>query len=315
DSVTATEVDAAVRATDVGVYLDAELRPLSRASLRGGVRADGLSFASREHGASSGAARTAQGQHVGVKGTAEVILLPGLRATASYGQGFRSRQARSLGDGEQTPFTRVESQEVGVRFSDGSRLSGALAGYRTTLSEDLVFDETTSRNEGVPGTLRLGLVGDLVAEPVEWFTSTVGFTYTHATFRESSGPYEEGGLVPFVPQIVARTELGVNLPVREVGTRALVVRAGLGSTALFRRPIPFGEFGSDVMLVDLLAAARLAELELALEVWNLFDRAWNDGEFVYASNFRRGDHASALPVRHVTVGAPRQLMLSLSLRL
>jgi hypothetical protein len=91
------------------------------------------------------------------------------------------------------------------------------------------------------------------------------------------------------------------------------VRAGLGATFLYRRPIPYGELGSNVALVDALLAARAGEFELTLEAYNLADRAYNDGEFVYASNFERGSVASNLPVRHVTVGPPRTLFLSFAI--
>jgi hypothetical protein len=315
DTVTKTEVDARVRATDIGAYLDAELHPVRRVALRGGVRADGLSFSATDGGESGGHARSAHGIRVGAKGTLEVAIFPRLHATASAGQGFRSPQARSLGDGEQTPFAEVDSQELGLRYRDGRRLSASIAAYRTALSEDLVFDEASGRNQRTPPTLRLGAVADLVAEPVDWFTSALGFTYTHASFRESDGVYEEGALVPFVPVVVGRADLTVKAPLYRLGARELIGRAGAGATYLYRRPIPYGELGSDVMLVDLVLGARLREFELTLETWNLFDRDWNDGEFVYASNFRRGAIASELPVRHVTAGAPRSALVSLTLHL
>lgn len=323
DAVTRTEVDATVRATNVGAYLDAELHPIRRVALRGGLRGDALSFTAMDraaggsapNGAVVGATRSAQGTHVGAKGTLDVAVLPGLVATANYGEGFRSPQARSLGDGERTPFTQVSSQEIGLRFRNGARLSAALAGFRTTLSDDLVFDEVTAQNRAVPGTLRLGVVGDVLAQPNDWFTSALGFTVTRATFREAGGPYRAGDRVPFAPEVVVRADLSAQRALGRFAERELVGRLGAGAQYLYRRPLPFGELGSDVMLLDVVASARLRELELTLEVMNLLDREWNDGEFVYASNFRRGATASEIPVRHVTAGAPRSLLLSLTLHL
>jgi iron complex outermembrane recepter protein len=312
-SVTETEVDAEVRAADIGAYLDAELHPVRRVAVRGGVRADGLSFGVTDGGPQGGSARTSQGTHVGGKATVDVGLFPGMSAVVSYGEGFRSPQARSLANGEKTPFTEVVSQELGLRYSEGKRVRASLAGYRTTLSDDLVFDEATARNEPVPATLRLGIVADLVAEPEPWFTSAFGFTYTRATFSESGGRYQEGELVPFVPQVVARGDLTARPELGQLLHRKLTGRIGAGATYLYRRPIPFGELGTDVMLLDAVAGARLAEVELTFEVWNLLDAEWNDGEFVYASNFQRGAAGSQIPVRHITAGAPRSLMLSLAL--
>jgi hypothetical protein len=315
DSVTRTDLDADVRAAGVGAYLDAEVHPLRRVQLRGGVRVDGLSLQVRDEGEDAAGTRSSHGTRVGTKGTLEVGLVRGASAVISYGEGFRSPQARSLGDGERTPFTIVRSQELGLRFKDETRVRATASVYRTTLSDDLVFDEATSRNLESPGTLRMGAVIDVVAEPVEWFTSALGFTYTRATFRESGGRYREGELVPFVPEVVVRSDVAGRWRVGRLGRRDLTARAGFGASYVYRRPLPYGEFGSNVALFDAQVAAGAGEFELALETWNLTDSEFYDGEFVYASNFERGAIASHLPVRHVTAGPPRTLLLSFSINI
>jgi len=315
DGVTRTDLDADVRAAGIGAYLDLELRPIRRVRLRGGLRADELSFSSVDRGENAGSARTSQGMHLGKKGTLEVGLVEGVSAVASYGEGFRSPQARSLGNGETTPFTEVVSAELGVRMNDGERVRFATSVYRTALDQDLVFDEAASRNLPAPGSARLGFVADFVAEPAAWFTSAVGLTLTRATFSESGGRFREGELVPFVPQLVVRTDASVNGGLGRFGERELTGRAGVATTFVHRRPLPYGEMGSDVMVVDARAGARLGEFELVGEVFNLLDREYHDGEFVYASSFERGAVASQLPARHVTAGAPRSFFVSLAVYL
>lgn len=311
-SVVATPVLADIRASGVGGYFDASVHPIERVALRGGMRADGLSFSTRNHEAVGGETRSSQGVHLGNKLTLDVALLPGLSTQVSYGEGFRSPQARSLANGQTTPFTQVSAVEAGVRYQDGKRLRAALAAFRTSLSEDVVFDETTARNEAVPSTLRIGGVADLVAEPVAWFTSALGATYTQATFQQDGGPRAvKGALVPFVPQIVVRTDVAVRGELAHVGSRLLLGKVGVGTSTLYRRPLPFGEFGDDVLLVDAQASVRLREVELKLESFNVLGAQWNDGEFVYASNFERAAAPSLLPARHVTAGAPRTVMMSL----
>jgi iron complex outermembrane receptor protein len=315
DRVTKTELDAEVRAADIGGYLDLELRPLRRLRIRGGVRADGLAFAVLDQGAGAGGARSAQGVHVGGKATVEWLLLRGLSAVGSYGEGFRSPQARSLQDGERTPFTSVRSQELGLRLRDDRGLTVSAAVYRTTLSDDLVFDESTASNQAAPATLRLGGALDLVAEPAAWFHSVLGLTYTRATFSEAGGPHAVGDLLPFVPQLIVRAELGLTPTLTHVGEKALLGRFGVAGTFLYRRPIPYGELGSNLMRVDAQAGARFGEFELLVEAFNLLDQQAYDGEFVYASNFERGAIASEVPARHVTASAPRSLLLSFALHI
>ena len=254
----------------------------------------------------------------GAKGAVDVGLLPGLNALASYGQGFRSPQARSLGQGERTPFTDVESAEVGVRYRDRRHMAVSLAGFRTELTDDIVFNEATARNEAVPGTLRWGIALDMEARPAKWYTSTLGFTYTRATFQESQGNFEEGALVPFVPQVVMRSDQAARGRLFKLFGRTFEGQVGLGMSYLYRRPIPFGELGSNVFLTDVKTQLRLTlpdkrAAELGLDVLNVFDVDWNDGEFVYASNFDQSATGSRLPVRHITAGPPRLVYLSLTL--
>jgi hypothetical protein len=49
-------------------------------------------------------------------------------------------------------------------------------------------------------------------------------------------------------------------------------------------------------------------------VFNLFDSAWRDGEFVYASRFDAGAPPSLLPARHFTAGRPFTAVATLTLR-
>jgi iron complex outermembrane receptor protein len=305
-------VQAKVRASDVAGYVDLALHPIRRVTLRGGVRADGLAYLTEDRGGkSAGQTRSALGVQLSKRGTVDVTLIPGLNAVASYGEGFRSPQARSLGDGETTPFTRVVSYEAGLRLREATRFQASLAAYHTRLSDDLVFDQATARNELVPSTSRTGVTVSVVAQPNRWLVSSTSLTYTRAVFTGSDDLYAEGALLPYVPQVVARSELALTPTVGKLFERDVQTHLGWGFTYLARRPLPYAEMGHDVFLTDARASVRIGPVETGLEVFNLFDANWYDGEFVYASAFSGA--ASLVPVRHVTVGAPRSLFWSLSI--
>jgi outer membrane cobalamin receptor len=311
DAVTREEVRARVRAADVGAYWDATLEPLPQLSLRGGLRFDGLAYGAEDRaGKAAGQARGSQGAHVGAKGTVEYRPWAWLSALASYGDGFRSPQARSLGEGEKTPFTTVRSYEVGLRVKDGFGTTGSVALFRTTLDEDLAFDAGTARIERVPGTRRTGVAAELTALPAPWFVSSVSFTYTRAEFRESGQGYASGDLLPFVPAYVLRSDSSASRALGQVGGHTVEGRLGWSLTYLGRRPLPFSQRGHDVMLVDASAGLAFSRLELVLEAFNVLDAAWYDGEFSYASRFDARS-VSLVDQRHVSVGAPRSLLLSL----
>jgi hypothetical protein len=305
-------VDAEVHATNAAGYVDASLNPWNRLALRAGLRADALAYSSQDRGgASAGQARSALGAQLSKRGTLDLALLPGLNALISYGEGFRSPQARSLGDGETTPFTRVVSYEAGVRFRDGSRFQSAVAVYQSLLSDDLLFDQSTARNERVPGTRRRGVSANLSARPLDWFVSSTSLTFTQAVFRSGSARYQAGDPLPYVPEFVARSDLGLSPSLGRWLGEELKSHLGAALTYQARRPLPYGEFGRDALLFDISAELRLGPVETGVEIFNLLNAAWYDGEFVYASRF--GAEASLLPVRHVTVGPPRMFLWSMTL--
>jgi TonB dependent receptor-like, beta-barrel len=313
--VTFDEVDATIRATDAGGYLDLAVHPLSRVTLRGGVRLDGLAYAVQDNGPQAlGARRAAQGTHIGKKATLEVRVAPGLAAVASYGEGFRSPQARSLQQGQNAPFTTVQGFEAGLRYTEPAFQASAAA-FRTLLSDDLAFDQATARNERTPPTRRTGVSAGITATPRSWFTSSTSVTYTRAEFTNTDGGYLAGDLLPYAPQIVARSDISATAFLGTVMHRALAGRFGSGLSFLGERPLPYGQFGHDVFLIDAKASLRLKELGLCADVYNVLDTQWYDGEYVYAANFTRSQTPSLVPERLVSVGAPRTTLFTLAIYL
>ena len=318
DAGARTLVDAAVRGTNVAAYADAAVHPLKRLAVHGGVRLDGLSYSATDRVDAAGAfaaapARSAQGAHLGKKATVDYGILPRTHLVASYGDGFRSPQARGLSDGERTFLTEVSSWELGVRYTDGARLAGSLAGFYTDLSEDLVFDPATARNERVPGTARRGVAAEATARADDHLLLSSSATYTHATFTGDGATYGRGDLLPYVPELVVRTDAVAKWPLGRILGRELEGRLGTGLEGLVGRPLPFGDTGRNVFLVDASAGLRLREIELGLDVFNLLDASWYDGQFVHASNFSRSATPPRVPFRHVTVGPPRTFFFSLTL--
>ena len=177
----------------------------------------------------------------------------------------------------------------------------------------MVFDQATARNELVPGTARTGVSANLVTEPTDWFVSSASFTYTRAAFVESDAKHAEGDLLPYVPQIVVRSDLALTPRLGRALGHDIQSHFGLAFTYLGRRPLPYAEMGHDLFLTDASASLRMGPVETGIEAFNLLDANWYDGEFVYASAFSGA--ASLLPIRHVTVGPPRSLFWSFSVHL
>jgi outer membrane receptor protein involved in Fe transport len=112
-----------------------------------------------------------------------------------------------------------------------------------------------------------------------------------------------------------RTDAKIEKTLGSLWSRDLVGRIGVGLDGVIRRPLPYGEFGQNVLLTDATVGVRLKEVELSLDATNLLGQAYYDGQFVFASNFSRSASPSRIPERHVTAGPPRAFYASLTLHL
>ncbi|MBP9113821.1 MAG: TonB-dependent receptor, partial [Polyangiaceae bacterium] len=141
DRVSSSILDAKVHVTNVSGYVDMELHPVSPLRIHGGVRLDTYFFSATDRATTDRAAsRYAQGVRVGPKLSAELQISKGALLSASFGEGFRSPQARSVYDGQTVEFTRVTNVEVGSRVhtdpkTKGAQLDGSIAFFGSLLSQ------------------------------------------------------------------------------------------------------------------------------------------------------------------------------------
>ena len=132
---------------------------------------------------------------------------------------------------------------------------------------------------------------------------------TDATLRQAG---DHGARVERAEVLVEGTTILVRIGAD--GSYSLPGIPSGGVRLLARRPLPYGDTGRDVMLADVGAGARWHALQLDVDVYNALDASWLDGEFVYASAARSAA-PSLVPQRHVTVGSPRTLWVTGTLRL
>lgn len=328
-------VDATVRASDIGAYVDGDWRITRYVHVRGGMRADLLhydindrlgnfipNFQQQTH--IVGYRRTAMGIAYGPRATVEVKPLTWLSVLASYGEGYRSPQARQLEEGENAPFAKVRSFEGGFKLhpGDDERFIFTSAAYGTFLSTDLVFDPQEGRLERIGPTRRLGFVSHVIARPWRWAVASASVTYVHATLREppaatATNPtpaYRQGQLVPYVPPVVVRADLGVHGDLFKIFGAPVNGRMGSGTSFLSARPLPYGQTSPPIVLVDLSAFARWRMLELGIEIFNLLNKQYAATPYSFVSDWGNRDVPSMVPARHFAAGAPRTFMGTLAVQ-
>jgi len=328
-------VDATIRSLRAGAFVDALFVLTRYARLRGGVRADLVSFdiddrlgnfipSYRAETHFLGYRRTAAGIAWGPRATLEVDPLRSLRLFAAYGQGYRSPQARQLEEGEEAPFAKVHSYEAGARFRhEPSRITATLVAYETRLSYDLAFDAAEGRLERIGPTTRRGLVAHVEANPVRGFDASLSATFVRATLdspppptpENPTPPYVEGQSLPFVPPVVVRADVSYRRPIANLWGKPLVGRAGYGATFLSPRPLPYSMEAQPVFVVDASVGLRRDFVEIGLDATNLFNVRYADTEYVFVSDWRTSEIPSYLPARHLSAGAPLTLLGNLTLHL
>lgn len=327
-------VDASIQATDIGFYADGLFAFSKYVRLRAGLRADVLVFdiddrlgnfipQIREVTRFEGFRRTATGIAFGPRATLEANPWRWLDLVASYGEGYRSPQARQLQEGEPAPFAKVRSYEVGARLHESPKWSLATALYETRLSLDLAFDATEGRLEFIGPSRRRGVVAYFQVNPNASFSSSLSGTFVDATLESPppptpenpTPPYTDGQRLPFVPPVVLRADVRYERELVPLRRSPLVLRVGYGTTFLSPRPLPYAQVAAPVFLVDASASLRWKFVEIGADVTNLFNAKYADTEYSFVSNWAPSTIPSALPARHLAAGAPFTILGSVTLYL
>ncbi len=255
----------------------------------------------------AGTSRSALGPHFGLKVGVERELSEAFRLFLSYGDGFRSPQARQLGDGERAPFVDVRGAEVGVRY-ESKTLSASLAAFGSSVANDFFFDHSVGTTRFLGPTLRGGGQAAVTTRPIEGLLISANVTGATAQL------IEQKALLPYFAPLVGRLDASWVRPLMLNGV-IVTPRLGLGATLLGPRPLPLDEFSRTVFLLDARAGVRVGPFEFTVDVQNLLDSRWRDGEFVFASRWDAGGATSLLPSRQFTAGNPRTLFVSLEVHL
>lgn len=271
-----------------------------------GLRTDALAARTEPQLSKSGSERrNALGARAGIEASIARKLGRHAQLILQYGDGFRSPHAASLADGERTPFVSVRGGELGLRW-DTRALSWSLAGFTSWVGNDIFFDHTTSTSIPVGKTIRAGATASASATPGAGLRFLASGTVAHAVALET------GTLLPgFIPY-VGRLDATWNRALELNGLK-LFVETGASVNAIGPRPMRFGDVASGHVLADLRLTVGWKRIAVRIDVSNLLDTRWTDGEFTYPSRFHDDPNASSLPTRHFTAGAARTATLSLVL--
>ena len=230
----------------------------------------------------------------------------------AYGRGLRAPEARAVvaqasSEGESVDqyrggeprITTSDAVELGARWEPHEVVSAGASAFGTWIGNELVFDHVSGINLERSRTRRLGGELDVRVRPAPWVELRTDLTLVHARFVES------GASVPGAPPVLWTTS---GYLFHRAG-----VRAGARLVVLGPRPLPQGARASGYALLDLSAGYRVGRLQLDLQVDNVLNRRWKEGEYNYASWFNRDDPRSAIPALHFAAGPPLTVRLGATL--
>ena len=195
-------------------------------------------------------------------------------------------------------MTFADSLELGTRWQPHSAFGARLSVFGTFIERESVFDHVSGLNLELNSTRRLGTELDLQWAPLDWLKVVGDLTYVDARFGTSGNP------VPLAPWLVGG--------LRAIATHDSGLHAGLRFLGLAPRPLPHGARGAPLTMLDATAGYRWRWLSVDLELENVLNQRIREGEYHYASDWRRGGPTSALPVLHYVAGPPFNGRLSLS---
>ena len=271
------DIDPGVRATWWGLHLDRRL----------------------EDGEALDETRDATASVVAPRGT--LHLFPGgpVEIDAAFGRGQRPPEIRGIEDGR-APAPTADTAEIGAIGRAGPvELRGV--GFHSRVANEILFDPQAARFVATGETLRRGVYGRAVLRPVEAVRLEGELTLVDASYAQGGAP------VPYAPPLLG--VVGAYLDGAVVGPTVLV--AGFRTWHLGSRPLPQGFASTPATVSDATVRATWRHLTLDLDIDNVFGAHWRDGEFFFPSWWDRSQPPSALPMRHISAGAPRALHLAL----
>lgn len=320
---------------NVGLYGDANLRPLSWLTLRGGIRGDFFSndvlnrcavtdgvrgatvdsecYTVDRNGHRSADQRASTSSFL-LQPRASLMIGPfdGFTFNGSYGQGARSIDPIYVTQDDKTPFARISAYEGGVQYVrdlGAVQASARSVFYQTHVDRDLIFSETEGRNTLSTGTTRTGWLG-AARVTGSFFEQAANLTLVKAKFDDT------GLLVPYAPDLVLRsdTALFATLPWM-MARRPIKAQLGTGMTFVGRRPLPYGDRSQTMFTLDAAASLQWWNYQVALQSTNLLDSRYRIAEYNYVSNFSNASYPPLVSARHFVAGPPRAVFLTLSITL
>lgn len=234
----------------------------------------------------------------------------------NYGHGFHSNDARGTtihvdpADGVTPvqavkPLVRTKGYELGLRSDFGQNFRSTVAMWQLDSASELLFVGDAGTTEASRPSRRYGVEWTNLYVLSDWLAVDADLAWSHARFRDHDplvGDYIPGAVTTTANIGLTLDHLGPwfgAVRLRYFGPRPLIednsVRSGASALTNLRIGYKFSR-----------------QTQLALDIYNLFDRKVNDIEYWYDSQL--ATEGAAVNDRHIHPTEPRSLRLTISHR-
>jgi TonB family protein len=315
--------DGHIDETEIGAFIEEELRPAPWLRFVLGARGDRVDAAVNNQSQTAldqVSGTTGQGQF-SPKATAVVSPLDRWDLFVNYGRGFHTNDARTLLPVQidtAGPTTTVKAlgqaptliatatgYEVGTTVRPAPGLSMSAVAFLIDLTSELTIDGDTASTSPAGSTRRYG--GELT-----WRYTFDERLYADMSFTSAVGRFTDAADVSagtvYLPDAPIRTfsaSVGGRQPVGPVTLLGSVTVRSMSDRFADQGPTPLVETGWTVVNAEL--GARWKNFELVADLFNVGDVQWREGQFEVASRLP-GEPARPPPGISFTPGLPRTLM-------
>ncbi len=331
-----TEIALDSKLADIGLYADVAIRLQQWLVLRGGLRADLFAYDVQDNCAVKDVSRPDEDDPPGDASclseqrfgkhrepnqhstTATIKPLPrasvgvgpfgGFTLSLAYGQGVRSIDPSYITQDVETPFSAIDSGEIGLSFAktfEHATLTAQSVFFGTHVDRDQIFSETEGRATLAEGTTRMGWSGSLRSTG-DFFDVSASVSLVRSRFDDT------GLLVPYVPDIVVRHDGALFHDLFSLADSPVKGRIGLGASFIGERALPYGQRSDVIFTLDAAAGMKWRFLDLEIAGTNLLNLEYRQSEFNYVSDFDPTNPATLVAARHFAAGQPIGVFGSLS---
>jgi outer membrane receptor protein involved in Fe transport len=301
--------DGSIAENELGVYaeLDSHLLPWLRVVLAAREDRVDAALSNESSTAVSQVSGTRSAEQFSPKASVIVDPLRWLTLFANFGQGFHTNDVRStlVGSVDGVPPTliaRATGYEVGASVRPLPGLTLTAVGYWLDLAEELTVDGDTDSTSPSPATRRYG--GEFVGryELGRGFFADATFTVSHARYIDAADVAAGTTYVELAPTRTFSAGVGAREP---LGPFTVVASAYCRSMADRPATSDYRLVATGFTLFNAQAGLRWKNLEIGVDVLNIGNVTWREGQFAVNSRLP-GEGPNPPAGISFTPGIPRE---------